>query len=409
MNRMIKLLKLAALIPAGFLASQVAAAQSPATLPLVQKSDLVYVGAFRVPQGGDTESTTFGYGGTAIGYNPVNNSLYLVGHTYQQLTAEISIPTPVNSSNLSALPRATMLQPFRDAFEGRRHQVNPGDPNGHPVGGHFVYNGRLYLTAFSYYDGAATQRTSHFSRPLSLSATGQLTGPVQVGNEAHFVNGYMTGIPAEWRQLLGGPALTGMAGVAIAGTQSNGPSASVFDPAQIGQVSTVPATSVLGYPLTSPLRPVESQNDVWNLTSQVRGVVFPAGTRSVLFFGRHGTGRFCYGGGAECGDPVNEDQGVHAYPYRYQVWAYDANDLVAVKNGSKVRHAVQPYAVWSFNIPFERNDDHYVGGAAYDESRKLIYFAQQYGDGVDPLVHVYRVEVGAAVASPNPPANFAVQ
>ena len=50
---------------------------------------------------------------------------------------------------------------------------------------------------------------------------------------------------------------------------------------------------------------------------------------------KQGTGTFCYGEGATCNDPTDSSKGNHAYPYQYQVWAYDANDLAAVKAGSK--------------------------------------------------------------------------
>ncbi|MCD6733536.1 MAG: hypothetical protein LT103_08070, partial [Burkholderiaceae bacterium] len=45
---------------------------------LLQKSDLAYLGAFRVPNG-TSEASSFWYGGTALGYNPVNNSLFMTG------------------------------------------------------------------------------------------------------------------------------------------------------------------------------------------------------------------------------------------------------------------------------------------------------------------------------------------
>src|SRR5437867_1986550 len=88
------------------------------TLPVVGASDLRYVGAFRVPAG-NFGGSSFAYGGTAMAYNPVRNSLFMVGHDWQQFVAEVSIPTPVNSSSVDNLPTATVIQPFADATEGR--------------------------------------------------------------------------------------------------------------------------------------------------------------------------------------------------------------------------------------------------------------------------------------------------
>ena len=374
-----------------------------ASLPLLRKEDLEYVGAFRVPRG-EGEAKTFEYGGTALGFNPERNSLFMTGHDWHQLSAEISIPALVNSTSLSSLNVASLLQPFADPTEGRRNAINPGDPNGQKVGGHLVYGGKLYLGVYSYYDAGYSQRASHFARPVSLSTTGQVQGPARVGGGSispRWVGGYMGTIPAQWQPLFGGPVLTGIAGIPIASAGSVGPAAAVFDPARLGTASPVPAALVLGYPLEFSLagRTGHSAdggaNPVWNLTSEVRGVVFPEGTRSVLFFGRHGIGPYCYGDGAACKDPADPYKGTHAYPYVYQVWAYDANDLVAVRKRRKAPEQVRPYAIWTFNLPFEGGGGHLIGGAAWDPATRRIYLSQRYADGAAPVVHAFRVVTGA--------------
>jgi hypothetical protein len=374
---------------------------APTALPLVHKGNLAYQGAFRVPQG-TSDTTTFRYGGTALGYHPGNNSLFITGHDHVQFTAEISIPAVVNSANLNELATASVLQPLRDATEGRLGRINPSDSNPKKIGGHLVHNGRLIVTGFSYYDGSGTQSASHLSRPLQLSTAGQVIGPYSVGADPHFVGGYMTPVPPEWQALLGGTALTGMCCLPIANVQSCGPSVSVFDPS----LTSRSATRLLGYPLSNPLRPVSSTNAVYNLTSSISGVVFPSGTRSVLFFGRHGVGTYCYGEGADCGDLADSYKGVHAYPYVYQVWAYDANDLLAVKKGSKRQYQPQPYAVWTFNLPFEHaRSTHFLGGAAYDPQTQRIYLSQRGADASGPVIHAFRVTGTASTTPSTPPVS----
>jgi hypothetical protein len=386
-----------ALAALGVIAFNAPLVAAPIDFPLVQKDDLAYQGAFRVPQG-KSDTASFNYGGAALGYNPGNNSLYMTGHDHVQFTAEISIPAVVNSANLNDLATASILQPFADATEGRLRQINPSDPNPQKIGGHLVYNGKLIVTGFSYYDGSGSQSASHFSRPLLLSTAGQVAGPYSVGSDPHFVDGYMTLVPQEWRASFGGPALTGMCCLPIANVQSNGPSISVFDPS----LTSRSATRLLGYPLSNPLRPVSSTNTVYNLTSSISGVVFPGGTRSVLFFGRHGLGTYCYGEGADCGDPADGSKGVHGYPYAYQVWAYDANDLLAVKKRAKRVYQPQPYAIWTFKLPFESTrSTHILGGAAYDPQTQRIYLSQQRGDASAPVIHVFKV-TGAASTSTAP-------
>ena len=120
-------------------------------------------------------------------------------------------------------------------------------------------------------------------------------------------------------------------------------------------------------------------------------MVFPDGTRSVLFFGRRGIGTYCYGvGGAtgECVDPANISHGPHAYPYVYYVWAYDVLDLVAVKQGLKQPWQIYPYRSWAFELPFQ-NLDRAIIGAAYDPATRRIYLSQAHGDVDSPIIHVF--------------------
>lgn len=373
--------------------SLTAIAQEHHSSPLLNKQDLVYAGAFRVP-GGGTEDWTLAYGGSAITFNPNNDSMFLIGHIHRQRSVEISIPALVNSNNLSDLNTATVIQNFTDAYEGRRQSVNPSDPNSQDTGGQLVFGNRLYLSVYSYYDGAGTQSASHFSRPLDLSETGDVVGPVKVGTTyPGFVSGYMGVIPQVWREEFGGPALTGNFGIAIAGRQSWGPAASVFDPTDIDSGSAVPAVQVVGYPSGNGVLGADysSTNPYFNGTTRGEGIVFPEGSRSVLFFGRHGTGNYCYGTGATCGDPADADQGTHAHPYVYQVWAYDALDLIRVAKGYAAPSAIQPYSVWTFNMPFEGEGKHEIGGVAYDRLNETIYISQLRGERPLPIIHAFRI------------------
>ena len=370
-------------------------------LPLLQAADLEYEGAFRVPSGG-VERETFNYGGKALAYNAASNSLFMTGHDHHNRTAEITIPAIVNSNNLDDLQRASFVQEFVDATEGKRTQINPSDPNSKIIGGNLVYGNRLIMTAFSYYDGAGTQSGSHFARPLDLSSAGSVIGPVASEDRVHYTSAYMTHVPTEWQSAFGGPALTGNCCRAIIGYHSNGPALFVFDPDDVGSVNPVPTAPLVYYNSQNPLGPgVSSQNNTYNLTSRVEGVVFPRGTRSVLFFGRHGTGPYCYGIGEACNDPANADQGNHAYPYRYQVWAYDALDLLAVKDGRRAPYSVQPYAIWTYNMPFETDDIHNIGGATYDPSTDRIFLSRPRGEAKLPIIQVLRVNIGPRPEAPS--------
>ncbi len=398
--------------------------QSPTTAPLLQQSNFQYVGSFRLPNGA-TDSTSFSYGGTGLAYYPANNSLFLTGHSQHQYTAEVSIPTPINSGQLSGLNTAMVVQQLTDALDGHIGAISPTDTAGKVIGGYLVYGGRLIVSGRVYYDASGLQSSSHFVRPVTLPA-GAVAGPFRVGSQyPGFVDGYMGLVPPEWQQLLGGPALTGGCCFNIISFQSNGPSVSVFDPAQLDGTSTVTATELVGYPHSSPLGTGwGTQSDLFNGTTAVTGVVFPVGSRSVLFFGRQGTGPFCYGPGTSnaalagtpsdsngdrwCYDPTAAAKGGHAYPYVYQVWAYDADDLLKVKDGTEVPSAVQPYAIWHLSLPFVTQSTFpAIAGAAYDPETNRVYVDQQCVDvGCTPVIDVFQITgIGSGQPSANnPPA-----
>jgi hypothetical protein len=397
---------------------------------LLQERDLKYLGAFRVPQGdyGSPLYSGFNYGGTALAYNPSRNSLFLVGHAWYQLTAEISIPRIVNSSILEDLKTARVLQRFSDITEGHRSDIGQGgstvNTSGEPLGGLLVWNDKLVGTVYGYYDAANVVELSHFASGLDLSTTGDFEGMYEVGKapavpNPAFVDGYMTEIPPEWQSRFGGPALTGNCCLSIISRTSLGPAASVFDPGTLGVQNEVPAKPVVGYPIDHPTLGTygDQRSDVlYNGSMAIHGMVFPRGSRSVLFFGQRGKGTFCYGEGVSdpslhntycdpaypevlcCYDPVHGSKGGHAYPYVSMVLAYDARDLLSVKRGAKKSWEIKPYGVWELQFPLAGGDADILG-AAYDPVRQRIYISQAGGDrpgccGYLPLIHVYRVNTG---------------
>jgi hypothetical protein len=366
---------------------------------------MAYLGSFRLPSPqGDQNS--FNYGGTAMAFDAKDQALWLVGHDWYQRAAEVTIPPLVRATTIESLPRATLRRPFADILAGKLNSIGSGTDK---IGGILPMADGLIVSAYIYYDASHAQKRSHFR------VTGSsVTGPVQVGDApAGFVSGYMTPIPLEWQNALGGTALTGQCCIPIISRTSVGPAASVFNTADVGSRNPVPATEVLGYPLDhATLGGYDTPNGLANGATKMAGVVFPPGTSSVLFIGRQ-PGGFCYGEGTGdrgrdrrpvpgengvvyCYDPTNSYKGTHGYPYRPFVWAYDANDLVAVKNGTRQPWEVTPYATWTFNTPFD-NDGHLISGVAYDPATRRLYVAGGFEDGNAPLIHVFELTAATAV------------
>jgi hypothetical protein len=392
-----------------------AQAGDPSALPLLSSNSLEYVGGFRVPAE-TVNGASFSYGGQALAYDPSTNSLFISNRNY---VAEVSIPAPVNSSDVNAMPFARLLQPFEDPTEGHLRDISDSDVKMDSL---MVYGNRLYGTAYIYFDSSNVQRVSHYSRSRQLNQP-SFSGWSQVweSGKSGFVAGVMAAVPNEWQAKLGGPAITGQCCIPIVWRTSSGPAAFAFDPVQVGQ-STATATPLLYYPIDhATLGSWSDANPTYGSTTEILGVAVIAGTRTALYFGRNGMGRNCYGEGTAdpsldgttapdgspyCYDPTNSYKAPHAYPYRYQIWAYDLNDLAAVKAGTKQPWEVVPYGVWPLNLPTPEATVQ-LGGVGYDAQRQLLYVSQLRADPAGyeqrPVIHTFRVNAtpGAATAPPN--------
>ncbi len=395
------------------LAGSTALAQ-PQQQHLVQAGNLAYLGKFSLPGTDGTgrgvaEGALF-YGGDAMSIGPDGQSLHYGCHDWGSRLARVTIPA-LGGTGTIAEPCAPVAN---------LAAINPGDPNSKKLGGSLWWNGRLLVSAYSYYDGNGTAVASHFVGTNVANQSGpHRVGPLNPG----LVGGYMGVIPQEWRGLLGGPALTGQCCIAIISRSSYGPSVSVFNPDDVGTVTPAPSTMLVGYPdKHQTFGPWNVQNPYFTGVTRIGGVAFPAGTRSVLFMGRHGT-TFCYGTGTSnaalggtpdgqgnlyCYDPVDGSKGSHGYPYVHQVWAYDALDLLAVKQGAKNPWDVVPYAIFPLTDMDHGQGTASMRSAAYDQATRRWYVTVDSGNNT-PQVHVY--EITNAVLQPpvSGPIGFAAQ
>jgi hypothetical protein len=417
---------LASSIPVG----PVVAAGDPSGLPLVQQSDLEYLGAFRVPS-----SDNYGFGGFALGFNAAGNgglgSLYMAGPLGRTM-GEFSIPALVNATgtnNLASLNFASRIQAPVDAGNSEfTAEMVPEQGGARVFFGAYPYNGAL-ITAVSgpYVTSDFPQTKSHLRRPLTLTDTSNyslraVAGPSPYQNLRYFA-GYMMNVPQEWRALLGAPAITGNVASSIVSNASDGPSALAFDPDAliagdiVGQpLMHYPANTLFDWPANVNTGVTAT---LWNHTGVVGGGCIPNGTRTIAFFGTLGVGQITYGPGGSTPvsgngpwayDPTNNSNGEHAYPYRYYCWLYDLNDIVARKNAGTTTGTLRPYSYFDFTMPFEGTrespwpggtdpdpDSHNLGGVAYDPATRRVYIVQGAGGygarapGGTPIIHVFRV------------------
>lgn len=359
-------------------------AATPRQAVLVQQADLRYVGAFRPPAAFDTRYDHSGHG---LAYNPASNSLFMANYAKQ--VAEFSVVTPTTSS----YPQAQLRQGPTDVLRGKLGQA------GNMIGGLLVDGDQLIVSAYLLYDAATpSARLSHFRVSTDFAQT-TVRGPVSVGGRgAGWVGGNMAHVPAGWQALLGGRALTGQSGISIQSRSSFGPTATVFDPAAI-DAAPVPGTLLYGYDNNhKTLGDWNSSGTLWNVTANTPGLAWIEGTDSILVIGRKGLGDFCYG---FCNDPTSPHKGDHSYPYGYFVWAYNAHDLLAVRQGQQQPWEVVPYATWEITDITNPTDHALIRGVAYDPASQRLFLSEQKVGG-SVLIRVLQVGVPTSPAPPPP-------
>jgi hypothetical protein len=368
------------------------AAQSPSTLPLVRPNDLRYLGAFTIPNPNWNGQQAWHYGGYAMGMGADAQSLYIGGHAWYHRLGKISIPA---IDGVAVEQIAPVEIPNRQA-------IDPDEMSSATLGGSLLFNGRLIASTYIYYDGDGDAEASHFVAKPDLTGW---SGPYRVGElNPGFVGGYMGLIPAEWQALLGGPALTGQCCIGIISRSSFGPSVSVFNPDELGVKTPVPAKMLLGYPQGHEELGRHSETGaLFNASVNMGGIAFVPRTRSLLFIGRRGGGPVCYGPGTSdatlagkpdgagntwCMDPTDHSKGFHGYPYQHFVWAYDANDLLKVKNGDKKPWDLRPYETWTLAGANDKGTAR-MRSVTFDPMTRRIYMTEEYAD--EPRVHVWQV------------------
>ena len=348
-------------------------ADDPTQQPLLHSSDVTYIGSFNLPRPATGDSPgSFDYGGMGLAVSEDRTQLYVGGHVYNQSLGRVAIPDPIGGT--ASLIQAPVSVPGSVGNTGTSTEL----------AGALVYNGRLIVQKRIPYDNDGSGPT-HAVGNLSISGFSSFARLANI-NSQQFANGYMGLIPPEWQSLLGGPAFTGNSAMSIISKCSNGPSFFVFDPDDVGNQSPIPSIPLMYFTLSNPLANAGTANDLFSRADQYNaGIVFPSGARSVLFIARHGYGTPTYKQDDGCGGSSGEG----ASPYRRQVTAFDANDLLAVKNGTKQPHSVQPYAWWTLPGPGDSCGKFAYSGLAYDPDSRRIYIAFYYGS--NPAIQVYQV------------------
>ena len=375
--------------------------------------DLTYRGAFRLSSDTFGDSNT-NYAVGTLAYNEANHSLFVAGHAQHNAIGEFAIPTTIGTStDVDDLPVVdASLQPFA-AFLG---DAPTGNPDGiDRINGLYVDDGQLIVNAERWYDagGSANDTTLVV---VADDIDGEVQGYFELEGRVH-AGGYMSSVPPEWRDELGGPLLTGWASnTSIISRHSIGPSLFTFEPDDLfsgdAVVDPAIATNVhMDFPYGDQrwITPdaLDTQpggaSPLWNHLSKARYGFIAPGTSTFVVLGHTG------GVQSGIGYKITQDDdhlcgGYCAYEaddYTNAYWLFDVNDILA----ADAVHLPRPYAYGEWSVPFDDDGRHAIIGGTFDPASSTLYLALANAGQVGtydrpPLILAYDVPTNSSTAAP---------
>ena len=384
---------------------------------LLSPADFHYVGAFRLPEGGE-RPLTFAYGGNAMTYRPDGDpagpddgfpgSLFITGHDrmpYGELpdgsrVAEVTIPTPIDTRQRGNMNQAVYLQTLQDVTQG-----------------HFTNMEEIVRMGMQYLDTPATGPQIHlawgqhfepeppaathawFSPDLS---TPNLQGFWFIGNQSFYsVNDYMLEIPVAWANQYTQGRQLGSGRFRDGGWSGMGPALFAYQPWVDGSGTPaangthLPETTLLLYQSSIDTEAIQNclsgyqHPDEWSGTAWL---TTPGGKEAVLFAGAKSLGsKYWYGylNPASANLPCVAGDFVGQFPVcrladgslcppedlvecaghtsmrgwwstrmQTQFILYDPADLARVASGEIPSWQPQPYTSLSLDSHFYLNPDH---------------------------------------------------
>lgn len=400
--------------------------EEPASGQVLQPENLVYLGAFRLPDDPNWE-----YSGHGLTYYPEGDpagpddgfpgSLFGVGHDHTLQVSEISIPLPVISKNLDDLNTASTLQPFADITGGSITEELALPRLG------LSYEQSTNKLHFAWGQHIQDFEPSHGWAELDLSNP-QPAGTWIFDSYTNYVtNDYVFEIPREWadaytpgQYLATGRAREGPWSGHGIGLFAYAPwhDGNPLEPG--GTLTTV--TPLLLYGQQQPGNPEIASDESMAMNGNLDsdhwwgGAWLTYGDRSaVIFVGTKAIGNAWYGfaNGVvweyDCAeqDPPTcpdypdwpyDDRGFWADDYQAQIVFYDPADLAAVTLGEMETWEPQPYAklnidefMFAPELDYADYKRDIVGAAAFDQERGLLFIVERLADEYKSVVHVFQI------------------
>jgi hypothetical protein len=388
----------------------------------LQPKDLVYRGAFRLPDDAP-EEIGWGWSGQALAYCPTGDpdgpadgypgSLFGTGHNWNQQVSELSIPAPVisESKTLDELPTARTLQPFATIRENLFEDME--QPRAGlawlPTMGE-QSSPKLYFCFAPHLDETGTA-ASHGWCEIDLAAP-QPAGPWRIGDLRNYLTAdYLFPIAP-------GFAATHLDGACLAtgrfrdgGQGAMGPTILAIAPWKQGNPpaadAALSATVLLRYgSVYDPPEQRHAMRDYHHSDDWSGAAWLTAGEKSaVVFVGTKGRGKCWYGFAngvvwpeegpwPEVPDYPNDQRGWWSSEFVAEMRFYDPAVLARVAAGELDPWQPQPYAVLEI-APQLYGDKtrmlQHVGAAAFDRDNGLLYILELRAEEDKPLIHVWAI------------------
>lgn len=386
----------------------------PGDIPtgLLTADDLVYLGAFRLPNGvSDVKSWI--WGGTAMTYYPGGDasgaqdgypgSLYAAGHAWEHQVSEVTIPVPVNSAtkNVNELNCAATLQQFQDILNVSNLEIpRTGLAYLESQGAQTV--GKLHF-CWGYHMQEEPPDLTHGWCELNLTSPGIQRGwylsghPVYIQNMS--ANDYLFEIPKSWADQYTSGMRLATGRYRDGGWSGQGPALFAIGPWNHGNPPSsgtgIDNTPLLLYTSTMEQEGGNTMNNYHHSDEWSGGVWLTAGDKAaVIFVGTKGAGDCWYGN--QNGPCMNcDDRGWWSTRFVGQIIFYDPSDLAKVASGQMQPYEPQPYLAMNidqhlYNIT-STQQKHHLGACAFDRDNGMLYILEFRADDDKPLVHIWKV------------------
>jgi hypothetical protein len=382
-------------------------------------------------------------------------SLFVMGHVrmpYGELPdgnqiAEIAIPAPLRSKDPGALPQAEFLQPFHDAARGLFTEYAEIPRTGIEYLDTPETGPKIHLCWGQHIQEDATGPTHAWIDPNLNAPNPQ--GSWYIGDYSLYsVNDYLFAIPSEWAATNAGGRLLATGRYKDGGWSGQGPALFAYSPWTDSGAPAAPgthldATVLLQYQNSRENEDVVDRSlkgyqhvDEWDGGAWLETT---SGKTAVIFAGTKGVGaKYWYGWAHPAGPdaPCIETAFVNDFPTcrladgsfcppedltgceghnDYRGWwsthmtamiiLYNPDDLARVARGEMEPWEPQPYARLGIDGQLLLNPAgvepellgtgvqrrYRIGTVAYDRDRDFLYIAEQFADGVKPVIHVWTV------------------